>query len=1375
MQARGSRVRTSAYRIYCSDIEADNEFKAGVTSPRTDNTRFTPSSAAAPSSSSSRRTGDDSSRAARPLQDASPSKPRSHGAAAGDYKTPTRAGSSTSVLDSGSAGADGRSVRRAPSSVALTSPSGSSSAGVSSSSRARAQQEQQQQELQICPHEEEAKKLRKALKRAQGYLSAQAQAMLERLKEVQQKVATSSAAGATPQQQNSYAEIMNMIRGMQGSLAVAAGGSGEVDPSFLDSRAGGGGTGDREREMALDKELARAQQRIAQLEDGLAKLSVSAASSTPSARSDQLAETVRSQSAQISTLQKHLEEALNSVERLQLEKEEEGKAAQERVKKLKAKAASEYAALQESVRADLFKAEQIRDEEMRLWQDKAAQSTLQHQEHIARMQQSYEDRIKQLQQEVEDASAKASVDSVQSNGVQASAMELASTKRQLELLKSQLTEAHIKAQMAQDQLNDVREQLERERASSASKLASARDESARQLKAQRDALASELESEKEVSNSYINVANAKLAAEVARAESLQAKLQQAVIEAEAAEKRALSAVQEAEEHQPAKAALARKAEVLQQHLDRQIAASANGNAATVAEIEALKQEVHSLTAQVASANDSNARQVSKLSHEHSIALADLNALHEGLMQQVDAQHAEELASVRAALERTMEARVLEAQYDAARAASAERGDAEGTVTKLRDEIASLNATLAEVRAQAETDIKSATDRVDRVKAAAQSQFEGLKAAALAELNETRQTADEALAAAQAQWAQKEAQLQTEVQRLTAQSMDTQSAASSLLAAQVAELHAALSDTRASHQAQVAALEAEHHTAVSEAVKSALEEAEAHHKSELDHALESAEADAAETRANAEMKLRSMQTECAQLKVQLHAATLQLQETQENADARLQRMAQELQSAQAIPLRVAAILPSMHSHASSLKHTQAGLRQALGAGLQDLHSLLHAGLMQAVHISHHSQTELKDLRERYKREAAERRKLHNLVQELRGNIRVYTRLRPALQQELAAGETVVASVPPGGEEDGLLAMALSRTQSRTWAFDRVFPPEASNESVFLEVEGLVTSALDGYNVCIFAYGQTGSGKTHTMEGTEADRGINYRALDTLFARVADRSGSSGGGWRVEIGVSMLEIYREAIRDMLVPAPAGQKGRGADGGEPGPGLPVREMPGGGVYVQDLTVRRVHSLDEVLTVMRTGYRNRTTFSTNMNEHSSRSHAILTVMVVAHNPMTGQHVRGKLHLVDLAGSERIARSGAAGDRLKEAQAINKSLSALGDVIAARSEKRSHVPYRNSTLTWLLSDSLSGDSKCLMFCNISPVRSSAEESKCSLDLAARVKTVELGKAVKHVSKTPVAAGGGLSTSTAGPVGSPSAHFQSPPQALHFEEDVRQL
>ena len=203
------------------------------------------------------------------------------------------------------------------------------------------------------------------------------------------------------------------------------------------------------------------------------------------------------------------------------------------------------------------------------------------------------------------------------------------------------------------------------------------------------------------------------------------------------------------------------------------------------------------------------------------------------------------------------------------------------------------------------------------------------------------------------------------------------------------------------------------------------------------------------------------------------------------------------------------------------------------------------------------------------------------------------------------------------------------------------------------------------------------------------------------------------------MSILEVYNEEIRDLLTEGNYGEK------------LEIRQGEHGN-YVPGLTECPVSGIDDVFELFQQAERNRATASTNMNEHSSRSHMMLTVSIYCENLLTGVKTYGKLNLVDLAGSERINKSGATGQKLKEAQNINKSLSALGDVIAARASKQSHIPFRNSTLTYLLQDSLSKDSKTLMICCISPTITSSEETYCSLNFASRVRTVELGKASKN-------------------------------------------
>lgn len=352
----------------------------------------------------------------------------------------------------------------------------------------------------------------------------------------------------------------------------------------------------------------------------------------------------------------------------------------------------------------------------------------------------------------------------------------------------------------------------------------------------------------------------------------------------------------------------------------------------------------------------------------------------------------------------------------------------------------------------------------------------------------------------------------------------------------------------------------------------------------------------------------------------------------------------------------------------------------------------------------------ELLRKYKREMNLRKKCHNELVRLKGNIRVLCRVRPVCAGETDAADTKnLVTFDP--DDDAVLYLS-NKGKLMTFELDKVFPTQATQEEVFQEVQSLVTSCIDGFNICIFAYGQTGSGKTYTMEGVPEDPGINQRALRLLFSEVSEKKPD----WDYKITVSMVEIYNETLRNLL-------------GDNPNEKLDIKMCPDGSgqLYVPGLTEFTVESVEDINKVFDLGHMNRATACTNLNEHSSRSHALLIVTVAGFNSSTGHRTSGKLNLVDLAGSERIAKSGAEGSRLREAQCINKSLSALGDVINALRSKHSHVPFRNSRLTYLLQDSLSGDSKTLMMVQVSPLESNVSESVCSLKFAQRVRTVEIG------------------------------------------------
>lgn len=228
------------------------------------------------------------------------------------------------------------------------------------------------------------------------------------------------------------------------------------------------------------------------------------------------------------------------------------------------------------------------------------------------------------------------------------------------------------------------------------------------------------------------------------------------------------------------------------------------------------------------------------------------------------------------------------------------------------------------------------------------------------------------------------------------------------------------------------------------------------------------------------------------------------------------------------------------------------------------------------------------------------------------------------------------------------------------------------------------------------------------------GINYRALQDLF----QISKSRGDIIEYEIGVQMIEIYNEQVRDLLVVDGSSRR------------LDVRNNSQlNGLNVPDACLVQVNCTQDVLELMRVGLKNRAVGATALNERSSRSHSILTVHVQGKELISRSILRGCLHLVDLAGSERVDKSEAVGERLKEAQHINKSLSALGDVISALAQKSAHVPYRNSKLTQVLQDSLGGQAKTLMFVHINPEPNAIGETISTLKFAERVASVELGAA----------------------------------------------
>ncbi|KAJ2345604.1 kinesin-like nuclear fusion protein [Coemansia sp. RSA 2618] len=385
--------------------------------------------------------------------------------------------------------------------------------------------------------------------------------------------------------------------------------------------------------------------------------------------------------------------------------------------------------------------------------------------------------------------------------------------------------------------------------------------------------------------------------------------------------------------------------------------------------------------------------------------------------------------------------------------------------------------------------------------------------------------------------------------------------------------------------------------------------------------------------------------------------------------------------------------------------------------------------------------IEELEAKLRKEETMRRNLHNTIQELKGNIRVFCRVRPLLGDEKDAAELPISF--PACEDNNQIELTRTseNAQGRTTAkafpfkFDRVFSTESTQDAVFDEVSQLIQSALDGYPVCIFAYGQTGSGKTHTMQGPDsisADEkdapvlGIIPRAVKQIYqntSKLAER------GWEYSLEGQFLEIYNETIQDLLAPAahtqPSGKQTK----------LDIYQDSEGHTRVKNVTTVSVDSAERVHWLLARAAENRTVAATNCNERSSRSHSVFTLYLQGSNSLTGESSSGVLNLIDLAGSERLSSSGSSGDRLKETQAINKSLACLGDVIAALAKGNRHIPYRNSKLTHLLQESLgAGNSKTLMFVCVNPSPASAQESLCSLQFATKVNSCQIGTARRQAA-----------------------------------------
>ncbi|XP_043361047.1 kinesin heavy chain isoform X2 [Dermochelys coriacea] len=321
-----------------------------------------------------------------------------------------------------------------------------------------------------------------------------------------------------------------------------------------------------------------------------------------------------------------------------------------------------------------------------------------------------------------------------------------------------------------------------------------------------------------------------------------------------------------------------------------------------------------------------------------------------------------------------------------------------------------------------------------------------------------------------------------------------------------------------------------------------------------------------------------------------------------------------------------------------------------------------------------------------------------------SIKVMCRFRPLNEAEILRGDKFIPKFK--GEETVVIGPA------KPYVFDRVLPPNTTQEQVYNAcAKQIVKDVLEGYNGTIFAYGQTSSGKTHTMEGKLHDHqlmGIIPRIAHDIF----DHIYSMDENLEFHIKVSYFEIYLDKIRDLLDVSKMN--------------LAVHEDKNRVPYVKGCTERFVSSPEEVMDVIDEGKANRHVAVTNMNEHSSRSHSIFLINIKQENVETEKKLSGKLYLVDLAGSEKVSKTGAEGSVLDEAKNINKSLSALGNVISALAEgTKTHVPYRDSKMTRILQDSLGGNCRTTIVICCSPSIFNEAETKSTLMFGQRAKTIK--------------------------------------------------
>ncbi|KFH42646.1 Kinesin-like protein-like protein [Hapsidospora chrysogenum ATCC 11550] len=476
-------------------------------------------------------------------------------------------------------------------------------------------------------------------------------------------------------------------------------------------------------------------------------------------------------------------------------------------------------------------------------------------------------------------------------------------------------------------------------------------------------------------------------------------------------------------------------------------------------------------------------------------------------------------------------------------------------------------------------------------------------------------------------------------------------------------------------------------------------------------------------------------EIQELRMRMNNDNLDLESSLQKKDREMQEMRSQIQGLREELEREKSLKGSLQANISELSASNTTLEAKINSlrlqveflesdskAQSDSFASMESRLQDAIRVA-------EEARQKLIKEETERRVLFNKYQELKGNIRVMCRVRPALDE--TEGEQAKMSFPDdktsseivlaGPEEKSSLGV-VSR-KNYPFEFDRVFIPGTRNEEVFDEISQLVQSALDGYNVCIFCYGQTGSGKTYTMSSED---GMIPRATHMIYETMTKLKEKS---WEYTMEGSFVEVYNEELNDLLTPHGSDSKSKR---------LEIRhdEIRKQTSIVNCKTVP-LTSASRVEAMLEEAQQNRSVAATKANERSSRSHSIFILKLVGENTATGERCEGTLNLVDLAGSERLKHSQAEGERMRETQNINRSLSCLGDVIEALAKGSGHVPYRNSKLTHLLQYSLGGNSKTLMFVMVSPLEAHLKETLTSLRFATKVHNTHIGtaKATKKIKE----------------------------------------